>query len=169
MKLLNEETGERFEFKPTKGCVPLGTLTPLTTGKRWRAEEGKWYWFLCSSGSVLKITDNSHSADAFRYSSGNYFQTEEQAIAYREYTLAKQRLKDYIREGNAKMGWVADWSDFDQKKWLVEYDQYEDCIVYSGACSLQARPKWRYGHPDVIRECMKDCADDWDLFFKYEE
>ena len=47
--------------------------------KRWRAEDGKKYYYIDSYQRILRNTDLRHSYDDMRYELGNYFQTEAEA------------------------------------------------------------------------------------------
>lgn len=49
------------------------------TLKRWRAEDGKKYYYIDSYQRILRNTDLRHSYDDMRYELGNYFQTEAEA------------------------------------------------------------------------------------------
>lgn len=52
--------------------------------KRWRAEEGGWYYSVNISGRILRIRDGRTMFDDDNYNFSNYFQTEEQAEKARE-------------------------------------------------------------------------------------
>lgn len=69
-----------------KYCIPyegnealLGT-TDSPRPKRWRAEENERYWFMCDNGDCFEVCDNRDKYDDARYTIGNYFRTEEEAV-----------------------------------------------------------------------------------------
>lgn len=60
-----------------------------TKPPRWRAEDNTLYWYINSEGLTERDSDFCDEFDMWRYNTGNYFQTEAEAIAYREELLAK--------------------------------------------------------------------------------
>ncbi|KYM39603.1 hypothetical protein A2U03_06740 [Fusobacterium necrophorum subsp. funduliforme] len=63
--------------------------------KRWRAEEGGWYYSVNISGRILRIQDGRTMFDDDNYNFSNYFQTEEQAEKARE--LQKKAYQEVWR------------------------------------------------------------------------
>lgn len=47
--------------------------------KRWRAEKGENYYYICGGMTVQNYVENNDSWDDSMYNLGNYFRTEEQA------------------------------------------------------------------------------------------
>lgn len=47
--------------------------------KRWRAEEGEFYYYITDKGYINFTYDGRSGNDNHRYDSGNYFQTEKEA------------------------------------------------------------------------------------------
>lgn len=62
--------------------------------KRWRAEEGSWYYSVNISGRILRIQDGRRMFDDDNYNFGNYFRTEEQAEKARE--LQKKAYQEVV-------------------------------------------------------------------------
>ena len=59
---------------------------------RWRAEKGGLYWYYDAGFEELDYsTEIFDSVDLKRYNCGNYFKTEAEAEAYREYCLAYKK------------------------------------------------------------------------------
>lgn len=92
--------------------------------KDWRAEKGDYYYYVDDLGEVDGDEEEVYDSDDYRYTTGNYFQTKEEAEAYRDEQLANGPRNKAIRRVNARIkelndGWVADWSDTDQKKFTI--------------------------------------------------
>ena len=66
----------------------------------WRAEKGGYYWIVNQFGVVCRMTENNLPIDDYIYSTLNYFQTKEQAEAYKEYLLALGKVTRRIWELN---------------------------------------------------------------------
>jgi hypothetical protein len=101
------------------------------SGKRWRAEESCLYYYIDIYGDVESITEYGDAIDNYRYNTGNYSQTKEQAEAHRDRLLAIQKVTDAINELNE--GWTPDWSDSSEEKYYMSYSHNEnwfDTYVY---------------------------------------
>lgn len=85
--------------------------------KRKRCDE---YFYLDSSGELDTEDDYHDSTDNFRYSIGNYFETEEQVENYKEKLKIEQKLKDIARELNNDE--EIDWSEGRQSKYGLYFD-----------------------------------------------
>lgn len=94
--------------------------------KRWRADEGKEYYFINSIGDVTSNIDNGTEVSTFRYMVGNYFKTEEEAKEYIENLKTKQELKDLALELNK--GQKIDWEDKHCNKYYIYYDGVDDVL-----------------------------------------
>lgn len=87
---------------------------------RFRADYGMSYFFINNEGMVSRGIEQHRPLDDFRYNSGNYFKTEEQAEDFRENTLTKQTLKDLALELNN--GVEIDWDYYYQLKYYIFYN-----------------------------------------------
>lgn len=65
---------------------------------RWRAEEGKDYFFVDSRGNIVEYEENSNCIDEDSYEFGNYFRTEEQAKE------ATKRMKEVLCKYHEEIG-----------------------------------------------------------------
>lgn len=84
--------------------------------KRWRAGEGKIYFYIEGHGMVSSDREFSHSMDGMYYKLGNYFQTEKEAETVANYLKALATVRD-----DAK-GFTPDWSKSDeQSRWFVSF------------------------------------------------
>lgn len=86
------------------------------------------YYYLNDCGETEIETDEDYPVDNFRYSIGNYFETEEQAENYKEKLLIEQELKDIAMELNK--GEKIDWDNDSQDKYYLGFDYYKDEIDY---------------------------------------
>ena len=94
-----------------------GFIEEVKENKRWRAAKCSDYFYVASNGELCSIHEHYDTTDDFRYSTGNYFKTQEEAQAYKDKLIATQRLTDIINEKNGD--WVADWKNLYQSKWMV--------------------------------------------------
>lgn len=51
---------------------------------RWRARQGESYYFITSEGLISAAIEDGSFDSSMRYNAGNYFQTDENAVPYRE-------------------------------------------------------------------------------------
>ena len=63
---------------------------------RWRAEDGKEYYYVGNRGILMVDTEEGHIDDENRYKFGNYFHTEEQAA--QAAAAIKETLKKFHGE-----------------------------------------------------------------------
>lgn len=87
------------------------------------------YYYLNDCGEIETETDDDYPADNFKYSIGNYFETEEQANNYEEKLLIEQELKDIAMELNK--GEEIDWDDVNQEKTSLGYNVLANLIQCS--------------------------------------
>ena len=90
------------------------------------------YYYLNDCGETEIETDEDYPIDNFRYSIGNYFESEEQTKNYKEKLLIEQELKDIAMELNK--GEEIDWEDTQEKYYLsYDLDHYDllDLCTYS--------------------------------------
>lgn len=73
-------TGYRYCI-PYVGNESLAGTPNDPKPKRWRAEEYESYWYIDSSMEVSDCTENNSPFDNGHYEVGNYFKTEEAAVA----------------------------------------------------------------------------------------
>lgn len=89
---------------------------------RFRADYSMPYFFINNEGMVSRGIEQHRPLDDFRYNSGNYFETEEQAKDFKENILTKQALKDLALELNE--GVEIDWENYAQSKFNIYYNGY---------------------------------------------
>jgi hypothetical protein len=136
---------------------------PKSAFKRWRANNDTNYWIVDDCGSVLEPTEENDEFDDFRYSTGNYFQTKEEAEAYRDKLIKIQAIKDRIAELNGGS----------QPKFKGDNPNYALCIHNDGSLFIadfylfQYLPRWAYFKSKEIGEqLMKEFGNDLFLLFE---
>lgn len=93
----------------TYNLVPVETPqeTPVVQ-EDYKKPRYKKYYYVDSIGNSSSANDTSHSADYFRYTTHNYFETSDEMIQYRDYLLALGRINHRIFELNE--GWIPEWN-----------------------------------------------------------
>lgn len=91
---------------------------------RFRADYGMPYFFINNEGMVSRGIEQHRPLDDFRYNSGNYFETEEQAKDFKENILTKQALKDLALELNN--GVEINWENHEQWKFYIYFNYSEN-------------------------------------------
>lgn len=103
--------------------------------KRWRAKLGFRYFYLGDDGVILYATDFYNMSDDYRYATGNYFETEAEALRYKQNRLTYQQLKDIALRLNK--GQVIDWDNNCQAKYSICYDMEVDEFRDNVFCEIQ--------------------------------
>lgn len=104
------------------------------TLRRWRAKEDKIYYYVTSSNyaGIERDSENNATCDNFRYETGNYFKTENEAREYREKLIIYQKLKDLALELN--QGKQIDFDDTTQEKYIIILDDMRNLNIISSVC-----------------------------------
>ncbi len=124
--------------------------------KRWRAKENGGHYFVDDWGDVDYNYDAGFPPSTFRYNIGNYFKTEEEAEAYKEYLLAKQVLLDDAKGGK----WAKDRSN-----WHASYD----VIRWVSYWSYNYNPGQIYfKDEESLEKSLEEHKDQWEIVRKYE-
>lgn len=119
--------------------------------KRWRANCCEDYYTIFADGNIAPQYENNHTADNFRYNTGNYFQTTEEAKFEREKRLVYQELKDYALEhNNGKI----DWNDAKQSKYYITYNYSCNSIQICGIGRLQELGQIYFTSPLVAKNAI---------------
>lgn len=125
--------------------------------KRWRAKGDYKYWYIDSCGQVdyyWEFVDNEDDS----YIIGNYFKTEEEAKAYKEYLIARQVLLDDAEGGKYLLcedNWHAFYSRLFQE-WTISVDNpYNPGVIY-----FKARK--------ALEKSLKEHKEQWEIVRKYE-
>jgi len=125
----------------------------------WRAEEDGEYLFLDRVGNIMPTTDTRHAFDDWGYLTGNYFYTDAETLAYKEYLRAKAVItKDAggyqwtVGKNNYYGYYDADdenvnWNDSD-------YAYMPDTIYFEDFAS--------------ILKSQRDHPKEWEIYTKYK-
>ena len=97
--------------------------------RRWMADYDETYYCISSCGYVTDFRENDCSIDNFRYETGNYFKTENEAIEYREKLIIYQNLKDLALELN--QGKQIDFDNTTQEKYIIILDDMRNLNIIS--------------------------------------
>ena len=142
---------------------------PENTGKRWRAGRNEIVFYTDVDGMVEWFYEVGDTECDTHYSSGNYFQTHEEAAHYKDVLIATQKIKDRIAELNAEQGWIADWRDHCQDKFLVFYNHSTGNISDTSYSSHQFCNKGFYGSEKTIKQVIEELEPELKLYFGVEE
>lgn len=77
---------------------------------KWRAEIGEGYWFVDSDGRISFTNEYNSSADLYRWSTGNYFESKTETEEYREYLYAFNTLLTDAKGGGYVIGGDYNWT-----------------------------------------------------------
>ena len=124
--------------------------------ERWRGGIGDVYYFL--NVDVRHEIDTHDDIDDYRYISGNYFKTEEDAEAYKEYLIARQVLLDDAHGGRFSYGednWCPCYSETSHNWVSISGNTY-----YPGTIYFKTR--------EALEESLKNHKDQWEIVRKYE-
>lgn len=101
--------------------------------KRWRAQEGKDYWYIDSDCEIYKEFDRNDDYDNARYVIGNYYKTEEEAEKTAEKMKIYTQLKDLALKLNK--GRESCWNDLKQSKYSITRDvEFNELVGVSMYC-----------------------------------
>ena len=112
---------------------------PEEKAERWRAPEGGMYYFINSFGMVQSCIENGFSFDDFRFSTGNYYKTEEQTLQYIDNLITKQKLKDLAFElngGREVNPSINDWGAENIPIYYLTFGHGTKCLCTNIAGSL---------------------------------
>lgn len=132
----------------------------IPENKRWRGKHNERYWCVDGRGGVYCSTEDGHSVDDYRFDTGSYFKTEEEAEAYRKYITARQVLLDDAEGGKWKKDGnnIYAYYDYDEDDW--EYDDTVEGMQTIGIIYFQ--------NLKDIQESLEEHKEQWDIVRKYE-
>ena len=130
--------------------------------KRWRAEERERYWFVDEFGDATNTPEYSLRINDYEYATSNYFQTEDEAIAKRDYDLALQVIKDSAE------GFVPDWGDGDQEKWEVSYSYHTLSFFVNDVDTNQAISGTVFPSKDLLEKSLEENKKEWEIIRDYK-
>lgn len=104
--------------------------------KRWRAKSGFRYFYLCDDGIIMYATDFYNMSDDYRYATGNYFETEAEALRYKQNLITYQQLKDIALRLNN--GQDINQGDYYKDKYYIYYDKEKEEFLLDFDCTAQS-------------------------------
>ena len=159
---------EELEKIIAKAQAELVALRVGGKGLRWRAEVAGEYWVINNLGEIGSLPDYHDKYDDVRHSIGNYFQTKEEAQHALKRTTATQQLKDRIAELNAQHGWVVDWGNEQQNKFLPVFVHKSKRVSLDCEHLCAWSPVEFYGSLETIETTIKEMPEQIKLWLGVE-
>lgn len=128
--------------------------------KRWRAEYGEKYWCIGGNGHIYCSTEDEHSTDSYRFNTGNYFKTEEEAEAYQGYLLAKQKLIDSAKGYKPVLDGHNHYLEYCNGAFTKYFSVYETTTYTPGVIYFK--------YQEDAEESFRKYRNEWEIVRKYE-
>ena len=126
--------------------------------KRWRAEKGEGYWYVNDCGAIKHYHDYRDVVDNFRFTTGNYFKTEKEAEAYKEYLIARQVLLDDAEGGKFTLK---------GENYFTKYSVIDNCWHLNW--SYHYAPGGIYFKDiESLKKSLEEHKEQWGIVCKYE-
>jgi len=131
-------------------------------------EYNTYYWYLTSYGETRRIRWVAVIDDNFRFDTGNYYETEEEAEKAAEKLQALARIRKYIREND--LGVVPDWDNLDMPFspccYRIGYDSFGGNFFVSSVSIGRFETNIGYIKSDEAAQQVIDyCKDDLLTYF----
>ena len=130
--------------------------------KRWRAEERERYWFVDEFGDATNTPEYSLRINDYEYATGNYFQTEDEAIAKRDYDLALQVIKDSAE------GFVPDWGNHNEVKYSALFDNDNNEFIVNNWSIIQEIGLIYFPSKDLLEKSLEENKKEWETIRDYK-
>lgn len=125
--------------------------------KRWRAKRCEKYHFINDCGVICAEVEWGDDVDGFRHATGNYFKTEEETKARKEYLLAKQVLIDDAEGGKYKCNEINYYAFYAvNKKYLIVF-----CRSYTPG-NIYFKDK------ESLKKSLEKHKEQWEIVRRYE-
>ena len=123
--------------------------------ERWRADYNGSYYYIDSGGNVIHSCD-CEDEDDYRYNTGNYFKTKEEAESYKNYLIARQILLDDSEGGKYS---------YSKENWCVSYDAGEWILCWTYRYSPS---RIYFKDEKSLKHFLKAHKEQWETVRKYE-
>lgn len=124
--------------------------------KRWRAERGGAYYYIYNSGQIDFSCDYGDMKSDYLYKIGNYFKTEEEVKAYKEYLIARQVLLDDAEGGKFMPSVKNYYTYYEFEAWNFSHiNYYESGLIY-------------FRDEESVRKSLEQHEEQWEIVRKYE-
>ena len=158
--LINEDLNYQFVVEKIENFD--GWFEEISEYKRWRAEQTDCdvptYFSATTYGEACVEEDALSSYDDFCYDTGNYFKTEDEAIAYMEYLLARQVILDDA-EGGKFMQDGSNWYGVYYKN-TCSWGHWYTYTYHQGAIYFK--------NENSLRKSLEEHREQWEIVRKFE-
>ena len=135
---------------------------PDVTINYWQPEECERYYYVDFLCIVHKSSyDSTYYKDKLRY---RVFKTQKEAEKYAEYVKAEETLRRVIAEANA--GWLPDWTNNDEHRYVVVLHKDElQAFIYGATKYL---PNFMYiKSKELANNLMKEYGGEFITYLSY--
>ena len=160
---MNKELREkiaRLEIELARVKEVAEAMKKRVYGGVFKPEDEEKYWSIMSVGDVSEEWWNDNLFDHDHYTIGNCFPTEQSA----EDTVRVLKLTQKARE--TQNGFVPDWENFEQNKYVLHFDMGDILIMYH--VSRNIAPIFGYWEDESVCEQFID-ENEKDLIWFFTE
>ncbi len=170
----NLRFGEEGEILPDAEAELLNIPILLEKGfieevkedwKRWRAEIGERYYNVSADGEIEDFSEGDNKWNYYKYITGNYFKTQEEAQQKLDRDLAIARVNNRIRELQGGDMSVEEKINYWKRKYDIIYispkKQY-DWRLYNDYHQFILLP---IRTQEIAYQIIKECKDDLDIIW----
>lgn len=166
IKLNNVEISQEDLIKEITGNKELMD----TLQAKFRKKESGWfvpklletYWYLESNG--VSCFNNNSEVDKAIMERQQVFCIREEAEKADQQRMAKVRILKRIAEENAKEGWVCDWNDEEQYKYIFGLDYGIKKLVTGDYNYWQIQETGFYMSETVAEKLEKELLEDYKIY-----
>lgn len=144
------------EFNVT---VDESELSNTETGKRWRPKYNDDYFAVDGRGQVKNDYWGDDEIDKWRYSQRNVFRTKKEAEQHLAVLKARAAILDHADEVNE--GWVPDWGNTGERKYIVYYNHYSSsrCLSVYDIVWMQEPVIVHYKSREAAEDAIREVGD----------
>lgn len=133
-----------------------------------RVKKLNQYWYVDEQGDYNNQSEYWVEHDYWRYLTGNYFLTEEEAREYRNYLKALGEIRDYIKEND--LWFKPDYACLSQYKYYIYYSHklnMWDVSFFTNFHSLFSLPVFQSG--GHAQQVIDNCLPQLEIIRKWHE
>lgn len=130
-----------------------------------RAEYNNRYYYVTSSGKVLKEIEKNISLDNTRHKIANYstVKSKMEFKALRDNLLSRmQRWADIHNEEKI------DWNDSEQRKYLIYYDYNDNKFYFTYVYYIRDLGQVYFTSKEIANQCLEEFKEELLEFYKFE-
>jgi len=137
---------------------------------RWRAEENERYFYVYDNGAIAYCDEKRHGADTYRYKSGNYYKTKEEAEQHERHQFYTQKLKDAAAQAWLASGMLINWKDERQVKYSARWQHTQGRVSVGFVLSAQSQQEIYFPSEQVCVTAYKNVlGNDLKWYMTFEE